>query len=360
MKIWNLQSLLVCPILLWRVSLTRDDWILGWRSELASLILNWCLILIRLHRWWVNRFWYGWTPWIQFLWIMCCRGRNWICKIVSRKSMRPIFLAAFLRLGIPRERLSIPSGIGWGGKDTGWLVTWRCPLRTDSASWKSLEPFIQSISLCNSCILPVNSKIVSRSSINFLLAIVSNVEPWNRFNSSISLRLFPWAPRRSQVCFNNCSWRSWWSFRRRSSAWARWSSSCCDSIVSLNFCILLLLAFQHNNTPAWLILPVVSYLSHRAHQHLSQTHQRVHVGSRLRLAKQASSDFDRLAKQAKLSEHGLRYFARRAVGELLCAPNIRLEKTHRNRAWNRRVGTLRRTSACRSTHQTHQHLHTHT
>ena len=28
----------------------------GWRSRLASLILNWCLILILIRRWWMNRF----------------------------------------------------------------------------------------------------------------------------------------------------------------------------------------------------------------------------------------------------------------------------------------------------------------
>ena len=144
-----------------------------------------------------------------------------------------------LRLGIPIERLSIPSGIGWGGKDTSWLVTWECPLRTDSASWKSLESFIQLISFCNSCVLPVSSRIVSWSSSNLLLAIVSNVDPWNRFNSSFSLRLCSWASPRSQFCFNNCSWRSCWSRRWSSSARAQWSSSCCDSIVSLNYCILL-------------------------------------------------------------------------------------------------------------------------
>ena len=87
-----------------------------------------------------------------------------------------IFGGPFLRLGISRERLSIPTGSGWGGKNTGWLATWDCPLRTDSASWKSLESFIQLISFCNSCILPVSSRTVSRSSTNFLLAIVSNLE----------------------------------------------------------------------------------------------------------------------------------------------------------------------------------------
>ena len=51
-----------------------------------------------------------------------------------------------LRHGIPKERLSIPSGIGRGGNDTGRLagigrggndtgrlVTWEFPLRIDSA-----------------------------------------------------------------------------------------------------------------------------------------------------------------------------------------------------------------------------------
>ena len=57
-------------------------------------------------------------------------------------------------------------------KNTGWLVTWECSLRTDSASWKSLESFIQLISFCNSWILAVNSKIVSRSSTNFLLECI--------------------------------------------------------------------------------------------------------------------------------------------------------------------------------------------
>ena len=39
-----------------------------------------------------------------------------------------------LRLGVTTECLNIPSGIGCDGKDTGRLVTWEFPLRTDSAS----------------------------------------------------------------------------------------------------------------------------------------------------------------------------------------------------------------------------------
>ena len=65
-----------------------------------------------------------------------------------------------LRRGDTKECLNIPSGIGCGGKDTGRLVTWEFPLRTDSASWKSLESFIQFTSFCSSCTLPDNSKIV--------------------------------------------------------------------------------------------------------------------------------------------------------------------------------------------------------
>ena len=144
---------------------------------------------------------------------------------------------ASFRLGIPKEQLSIPPGTGWGGKDTGRLVK-ECPLRTDSTPWKSLESIVQFISFRNSCILPVRSRIVSRSSINFLLAIASKVEPWNRFNSSISLRLLMSFTKIPVLLY--CSWRSCWSCRRRSSAWARQSSSLCDSLVSLNFWIPLL------------------------------------------------------------------------------------------------------------------------
>ena len=140
-----------------------------------------------------------------------------------------------LRLGIQQERLSIPSGIGWGGKDTGRLVTWEFPLRIDSASWKCLESFMQLVSFCNSCIRPESSKIVSWSSTNLRLAIVSKAELWNFFTSFMSFRLLWWASRNSEFCFDNCAWRSCWSRRWSSSAWAQWSSSCWDSIISLNF-----------------------------------------------------------------------------------------------------------------------------
>ena len=146
-----------------------------------------------------------------------------------------------LRLSIPRERLSIPPGFWKGGKNAGWLGTWDSPLRTDSASFKSLESFIQLTSFCGSWILLVSSRIVSRSSTRFPLETVSNVDPWTRFNSSISWRLFIWASRRSRFCSNTCSWRSSWSRRSCSSLATIWSISLrWDSIIPFNFWVLLL------------------------------------------------------------------------------------------------------------------------
>ena len=94
-----------------------------------------------------------------------------------------------LRRDDTKENLNNPSGIVCGGKDTGRLVTWEFPLRTDSAFWKSSESFIQFTSFCNSCTLPDNSKIVFWSSLSFRLASVPKVELWNFRDSSISVRL---------------------------------------------------------------------------------------------------------------------------------------------------------------------------
>ena len=77
MRIWNLQSLLVYTIFLWKSSLTWDDWISGWRSWLASLILNWFLAC-SYHMWcWV--LWYIRDPCARLLRISCRRRRRWIC-----------------------------------------------------------------------------------------------------------------------------------------------------------------------------------------------------------------------------------------------------------------------------------------
>ena len=114
-------------------------------------------------------------------------------------------------------------------------------MHVDSASWKSLESFIQLTSFCSSWILAVSSRIVSRSSTNLLLENSLNVDPWNRSNSSVSLRLFIWSPRRSRFWSDNCSWRSCW-FRRSCSSPARaWSFSLrWDFIIPLTSWILLL------------------------------------------------------------------------------------------------------------------------
>ena len=87
MKIWNLQSLLVCPIILWRVSSTEDDCIFGWRSRLASQILILFLPFTFLHCEWMERLLDWWIPLMQFLWIRCWWWRIWICKTVARYTM---------------------------------------------------------------------------------------------------------------------------------------------------------------------------------------------------------------------------------------------------------------------------------
>ena len=78
-------------------------------------------------------------------------------------------------------------------------------------------------------------------SINLLLKNSSNLDPWNRFNSSISLKHFIWAPRRCRFCSDNYSWRSSWSRRSCSSPARVWSISFRrDSIIPFNSWILLL------------------------------------------------------------------------------------------------------------------------
>ena len=118
-----------------------------------------------------------------------------------------------LRRGDTNEGLNIPSGIGCLGNNIGWLVTWEFPLRTDSASWKSLESFIQFTSFFNSCNLPDNSIIVFWSLMRFCLASVSKVELWNFRNSSISAKLYWWTSRKS-FCWRHNSYRLPCSIRR--------------------------------------------------------------------------------------------------------------------------------------------------
>ena len=84
MKIRNLQSLLVCPIILRIVSSTEDDWIFGWRSRQASQIFIsfWSSTFLRCRH--VNWFFNSFSPSrIQFLRIRSWRGSLWLCKNVS-------------------------------------------------------------------------------------------------------------------------------------------------------------------------------------------------------------------------------------------------------------------------------------
>ena len=80
MDIQNLQSLLVCSIILWKVYSTKDDWIFGWRSKLASRIsiLFWSFTFLRCRH--MMRLLNCRTPWIQFLRIRSWRRSMWICK----------------------------------------------------------------------------------------------------------------------------------------------------------------------------------------------------------------------------------------------------------------------------------------
>ena len=76
--------------------------------------------------WWCV-FWYIRAPRIGLLRIRCWRRRRWICKNVSRFSMRvPNTCCPSLRLGILRVRLSIPPGFWKGGKNAGWLLCVSC------------------------------------------------------------------------------------------------------------------------------------------------------------------------------------------------------------------------------------------
>ena len=120
-----------------------------------------------------DRFFSSRTPWIQFLRMRWWRRSNWIGKNVHRYTMRVpnAWVALLCGSAFLQNGWAFHQGLDEEGK-TGnvWLLI-------DSASWKSLESFIQLISFCNSWILPVSARMVSRSSINSP-EIVSNVLPW--------------------------------------------------------------------------------------------------------------------------------------------------------------------------------------
>ena len=139
-KIRNLQSLLVCLTILWRVSSIEDDWIFGWRSRLASQI-SYFVLVFHFSPLWTNG--------------AALRSMNSIDAIVEDKVLKMTHLdlqkrfpkvhvcpkcLASLLCGSALQKDILP-GSGWGGKDTGRLVTCEFPLRIDSASWKSFESF---------------------------------------------------------------------------------------------------------------------------------------------------------------------------------------------------------------------------
>ena len=160
MEIRNLHSLLGCLIIVWKISLTRDDWTSGWRSRLASQILisfpSFTLLRCRHVKRLLNSF----LPWVHFLRIRNWWRCKWICKNFSRYTMcvpnarRP----SLWRRYEGRPQQSFRNRMF--RDNIGWLVTWEFPLRTDSASWKSLESFIQITSFCNSCNLPDNAIVL--------------------------------------------------------------------------------------------------------------------------------------------------------------------------------------------------------
>ena len=119
-----------------------------------------------------------------------------------------------LRLGDTKEFLNIPSSIGWGGNDTGRLVTWEFPLRIDSASWKSL---IHTIDFIPPFLYLVN-KFMDRISIFDLSYPRNCVECWTLkslpFFHLIETFLmnFTNIPIFSNICTWNC-----WSLRSFSS-----------------------------------------------------------------------------------------------------------------------------------------------
>ena len=163
MKIRNLQSLLVCPIILWKSSVLSVEWISGWRSWLASRIQScvWVLTFTRYMRWSVFR--YFRNPRIESSWIRWWRRRWWISKksFPTYHAYPKCLAACCCGSAFPENGLAFHQDHDQVGSNAGWLGTWDSPLRTDSASLKSLESLIQLTSFCSSWILAVSSLIVS-------------------------------------------------------------------------------------------------------------------------------------------------------------------------------------------------------
>ena len=213
-------TLLYCSSFFEESSSTEDDRVFGWLSRLASQILILCLPFTFYHCGWMKRLldWWASTDSIledkELKKMHVDLQKRFPINHVCPKCLAALICGSAIRI----EGRNNPSGIGWGGNDTGWLVTWAFPLRTDSASWNSFESLIQFISFCKSCIRPVSSTIVSWSSTNLRLAIVSKVELWISLILPFQWDLW-WASCNFEFCCNNCSWRRCWSRRWSFSAW---------------------------------------------------------------------------------------------------------------------------------------------
>ena len=110
MRIWNMQSLLVCSIILWKSHHTRVEWISGWRSWLASRIQGcvWCLAFTRYMRWCV--FWYIRDPRIWRGWGAEEDAVGFAKTFPDVPCVSQLSGGLSLRLGTPTERHSIPPG----------------------------------------------------------------------------------------------------------------------------------------------------------------------------------------------------------------------------------------------------------
>ena len=137
-------------------------------------------------------------------------------KVLKMTHLAQMLGGPFLRLGIRRERLSIPKGTGWGG----WTqVDWQrgnvhCALIQHlgilSNHWYNCFH-------SDSCILPVSPRMVSRSSTNFLWARQSSsfggsivsfnflilLLSWLAWNSCFQISPSPSA----RICSLRRSWR---------------------------------------------------------------------------------------------------------------------------------------------------------
>ena len=167
MKIWNLQSLLVCTIIPLGVSSTEDDRIFGWLSRLAFPILNWCTIFIIFHCGWMKRLVDRWIPLIQ-LSRMRCWWRRKLQKRFPKCYACPKCLAAHLcGSALPENGLASRQDHDKVGKtlvDRELGNVHSVPIQhLENLSNHSYNYFHSVFSW----IFAVSSRTVSRSSINF-------------------------------------------------------------------------------------------------------------------------------------------------------------------------------------------------